>query len=157
MTAPSIAQQVAALQKLPVPELLVEYEHLHGAPPHCKNRVWLWRRCAWRLQELAFGGLPDDAKARLEDLIAEVVIPPAGEAERLRRAKAKRGLAPGSVLTRVWHGQQMTVRVLDGHFEWDGKPYKSLSAVARAITGQAWSGNLFFGLRGRSKRKEPAA
>ena len=152
MTHAAIAQRIVAYQGLPVPELVAEYAGLFGEPPHCKNRRWLWKNCAWKLQERELGGLPDDAKARLEELIAEVVIPPAGEAARLRRAKGRRELAPGTTLTRVWHGVEVAVRVTESGFEWDGKPYRSLSAVARAITGQAWSGNLFFGLRGRSKK-----
>ena len=144
----TIPQQIAAYQAMRVPELVVEYERLHGVPPHCRNRVWLWRRCAWKLQERAYGGLPPDAKARLEQLVAEVL-----PADVARKSRPRGELAPGTTLTREWHGAQVTVRVADdGSFVHDGKPYRSLSAVAQAITGQHWNGKLFFGLRTRSKK-----
>ena len=144
----TIGQQIAAYQVMRVPELVAEYERLHGVAPHCRNRVWLWRRCAWKLQERHFGGLPADARARLEQLISEV-----SPATVVRKPRPRGELAPGTTLMREWHGQQVSVRVADdGSFVHDGKPYRSLSAVAQAITGQHWNGKLFFGLRTRSKK-----
>ena len=56
MTSVPMAQQIAALQKLPVPELVAEYTRLFGQPPHCKNRTWLWRNVAWKaLKVLTWG------------------------------------------------------------------------------------------------------
>jgi hypothetical protein len=55
----------------------------------------------------------------------------------------------GTVLVREWHDQRIEVRVLDDGFEWNGARYTSLSAVAKAITGAAWNGRLFFGLTTR--------
>lgn len=154
MTQVSMARRIAALQKLPVPELVVEYERLHGVPPHCKNRTWLWRNCAWKVQEIAYGGLPAAAKARLEELIAQVAVPDSRTVTTTLPRRSSMGqLAPGTTLTKTWRGQQVTVRVADdGTFVHDGKPYRSLTAVAQAITGQHWSGALFFGLRKRSKK-----
>jgi hypothetical protein len=142
-----IATQIAALKKISTADLVIHYTRLHGVPPHCRNRVWLWRRCAWKIQELACGGLPPDAKARLEQLIAEVAP---GD---VRKTRPRGELAPGTTLTREWHGVQVSVRVADdGSFVHDGKPYRSLSAVAQAVTGQHWNGRLFWGLRKRSKK-----
>jgi len=157
--APTITQQIIALQAMTVPALLVEYERLHGKPPHVRtSRAWLWKRCAYRIQEIAYGGLPENARARLEQLMTEVVVPtakvagtPAPAAVVPKSAGARGTLPAGMTLTREWHGRQVTVRVTATGFEWDGTPYRSLSAVAQAITGQHWSGNLFFGLKKRSK------
>jgi Protein of unknown function (DUF2924) len=153
--APTIAQQIVTLQSMTVPALVAEYTRVYGKPPHVKaNRIWLWRRVAYRIQEIAYGGLPDDARARLEQLMAEVVVPPAKVAGTPTSASTKRsksGLPAGTTLTRNWHGQQISVRVTATGFEWDGRPYRSLSAAAQAITGQHWSGNLFFGLKKRNK------
>jgi hypothetical protein len=150
----TIAQQIVALQAMTVPALVAEYTRVYGKAPHVKaNRIWLWRRVAHRIQEIAHGGLPDDARARLEQLMAEVVVPAAlgTVTAALPRTRGKHGLPAGTTLTRKWRDQQIIVRVTDVGFEWDGKPYRSLSAVAQAVTGQHWSGALFFNLRKRSK------
>jgi hypothetical protein len=151
---PTISEQIVALQAMTVPALVAEYARVYGRPPHVKaNRIWLWRRVAYRIQELALGGLADDARARLEELMADVVVPRAKtEVPAPKGPRGKHALPAGMTLTREWHGEQVTVRVTTTGFEWDGKPYRSLSAVAQAITGQHWSGNLFFGLKSRSKR-----
>ena len=149
MTA-TIAQRITELQQMKVPELVAEYERAYGFAPHCKNRIWLWRNVAWKIQEQALGGFPADAQARLEELIAEIKLPEPGATRPRTRRPGE--LLPGTALTREWHGEQIAVRVADdGTFVLKGVPYGSLSAVAKAITGQHWSGALFFGLRNRSK------
>jgi len=151
----TIARQIIALQAMTVPALVAKYTEVYGKPPHVKaNRIWLWRRVAYRIQEIAHGGLPDDARARLEQLMADVVVPAAPNtvtAPLLRNRRRKDGMLPGTTLTREWHGKRITVRVTDAGFEWNGVPYRSLSAVAQAVTGQHWSGALFFNLRKRGK------
>ena len=148
----TIAQQIAALAKMTVAELVPRYVELFGAEPHCKNRRWLFRNCAWRLQEQALGGLPADAQARLEELIAEIRLPEPGATRPHTRRPGE--LLPGTVLTREWHGEQVTVRVADdGTFVLKGVPYGSLSAVAKAVTGQHWNGNLFFGITRRAAKE----
>ncbi len=147
----SIAKQIAAYQAMAVPNLVAEYERLHGVPPHCKNRVWLWRRCAWKLQEAHHGGLPPDAKARLEQLIAEVA-PKDGVPVAVSRRRPRGELAPGTTLTREWHGEQVSVRVADdGTFVLKGVPLRQPVGRGAAVTGQHWNGRLFFGLRKRGK------
>jgi hypothetical protein len=123
----TIAKQVAAYFRMEAPELRAAYRELFGSEPTCKSRTWLAKNCAWRLQQDARG---------------EVAPPP-------RRVGP---LRPGVTLTRVWHSVEHRVQVTDAGYVWNGTPYRSLSAVAHAITGQHWSGALFFGLRGRSKK-----
>ena len=152
----TIPEEVAELRAMDVPCLVQRYEALFGKPPRVRHKDWLWKRIAWKLQERRLGGLSKVAKARLEELIAEIELPlaestakPKASAEARRDLKA---LLPGTVLTRIWHDRQIRVRVLDNGFDWDGQVFKSLSAVARAVTGSHWNGRLFFGL---TKRKKP--
>ncbi len=150
-----VAQQIAELRGLSVPALVARYEALFGKPPRVKNREWLWKRCAWKLQEQAFGGLSGAAKARLEELIAEIKLP-AAEDRRTVRGTLKRSPrsgdpAVGSTITRVWRDTEIRVRVLETGFEWNGEIYNSLSATARAITGSHWNPRLFFKLVGRKR------
>jgi hypothetical protein len=153
----TIAEQVAAFQKMRVPELVVEYTRLFGQSPHARNRTWLWRNCAWKIQELHNGGLPEDARQRLEQIIDEHIRPRFEAAAAGRKAReSKTALRPGTVLTREWHGRQVRLEVTDAGFVVEGIVYSSLSAAAQAVTGQHWSGRLFWGLKKRTAR-EPAA
>jgi hypothetical protein len=88
---------------------------------------------AWRLQEQAFGGLDRESLSLLEGLAR-------------RTGSPRRRLKPGTVLVRDYHGQRHTVTVAEDGFEWQGTTYASLSGIARAITGTAWSGPRFFAL-----------
>ncbi len=149
-----IPEEIAELRALDVPGLVERYEAVIGKPPRIRHKDWLWKRIAWKIQERRLGGLSNVAKARLEELIAEIELPLSeGAAKAKAPAKPRvdpKALLPGSVLTRVWHEQRIRVRVLEQGFEWDDQVFKSLSAVARAVTGAHWNGRLFFGL---SKRK----
>lgn len=154
-----IAQQIAELRGLSVPALVARYEALYGKPPRIKNKEWLWKRCAWQLQEQAFGGLSGAAKARLEELISEIKLP---EEEKRRsvagklapsRAARSEGLKVGTTLVRQWHGRQVSLTVVDGGYELDGVLHKSLSAAAAALTGSHWNGRLFWGLTARKRSR----
>jgi hypothetical protein len=101
--------------------------------------------------------LSDAAKRRLEELIDEIQLP-AGEQKRTVTGKLKAAgkpgdLAIGNTITRQWRDQEIRVTVVEGGFEWQGVVYRSLSAVAQAVTGAHWNGKLFFGLTGRKKAK----
>ena len=148
----TISQQIGALQNLAPAQLAERYEALFGRPPRNRNRAWLSRQVAWRLQERELGGLPELARTRLAELIAQVQLPIASPAPRPKPAPAHADSNTpmvGTVLTRVWHGQQIRVEVRADGFEWQGVLYKSLSACAKAVTGAAWNGRLFFGLTTR--------
>jgi hypothetical protein len=151
-----ITQEIAELRKLSVEDLREKYVAVWGKEPRVRHsKEWLWKRIAWKLQEERFGGLSALAKRRLEELISEIKLPTT-EAQRTVAGKLKPGARPngqalGSTLVREWRGQQLQVRVVDGGFEWNGVVYKSLSAVAHAVTGAHWNGKLFFGLTTRKK------
>ena len=172
MTRPeqaTVIAQIAALQKMTVGELRGRWKELYGGEEtRSFNRVYLWRRLAWRVQELAFGGLSERAKARITEINRDDdlrFLPPrtwtpsaiAAPAPTSRQGcppvRDSRLPSPGSVITREYHGQEIRITVLEKGFEWEGRPYRSLSAVARDVCGQRWNGFLFFGL---TRRKEKA-
>ena len=155
----SMAAEIAKLRAMDVPALVARYTELFGKPPRVRNRESLWKRCAWKLQEARAGGLSESAKGRLEQLISDIDLP-LDESRRSvsgviapTRAARTGTLAVGTTLTRTWHGQTIEVRAVENGFEWNGCVYKSLSAAAKAITGQHWNGPLFFGLVARKKEK----
>ncbi len=150
-----ITTEIDRLRSMTGSELMVRYTELFGKPPRVKNREHLWKRCAWKLQEQRLGGLSGAAKARLEELISEIEIPKT-EAERTIAGKLKKPRKPGdpplgSVITRAWHGKTIEAKVVEGGYEYEGMPYKSLSAVAFAVTSCKWNGRLFFNLVGRKR------
>jgi hypothetical protein len=150
-----IAGEIVELQAMDVQRLAERYEALFGRRPRVRHKDWLWKRIAWKLQEQRLGGLSKVAKARLEELIGEIELPPIEIVARPKAASPARSepkaLRPGMVLTRRWHDQEIRVRVVEGGFEWNGQVLSSLSAVARAATGAHWNGRLFFGLTKRGK------
>ena len=134
MAAPSIAAQVAALQKMSLPELRQRWLEVFGEETSQRHREHLWKRLARKLQEDQLPGeppAPERARPRKESM---------------RSANGRRVPPPGSVLTRTFKDQEIAVRVLDRGFEYDGQVFRSLSAIARAVTGTSWNGYTFFGL-----------
>jgi hypothetical protein len=149
----SLSAQVAALPKLTTPELLARYEELVGEPPPIARRAWVIKRVAWHTQAAALGGLSGAAQARLDHLIDLLPKPkrdaPSKPVPGIRQPAS---LTPGTVLTKDYKGERLTVRVLEDGFEHAGVTYPSLTAVAKAITGSpAINGRLFFGLTQRRR------
>lgn len=130
--AERVTQEVRALEALDLHGLRDEWRTRYGDPPKMRSKELLARLLAWRIQADAFGGL-DAATIRL--LKSDRLPPP------------KPSLAPGTRLTREWQGRRHEVDVLDKGFRYDGTDYRSLSEIARAITGTRWNGLRFFGLR----------
>ncbi len=155
----SIAAQVMAMQGMTVADLRVRYAELFGEETKSRNRTWLFRACAWRIQELAFGGLSERAKQRAQEIVRECdvrprrrdVVPPLpgtnAKVIAFQPEPVSNDPLPGAVLVREYKGREIRVRVLDAGYEYDGQPYRSLSAVAKAITGSHWNGRQFFNLR----------
>ncbi|MGE4164150.1 MAG: DUF2924 domain-containing protein [Vicinamibacterales bacterium] len=154
----TVAAQVAALQAMTVADLRVQYLGLFGEETKSRNKTWLFRACAWRLQELAFGGLSERAKQRAKEIVRESdVRPRRREVPPLPGTNAKvipfepqpvsNDPLPGTVLTRQYKDREIRVRVLDEGYEYEGQPYRSLSAVAKAVTGSHWNGRAFFHLK----------
>jgi hypothetical protein len=164
MAEPSIAAQVLALQQLTVAELRLKWQALTGQETTQRNKAYLVRRCGWELQRQHFGGeLSPEAKARLSELQEEFRNSPPSSwfkgARHNRRASAPtppapadpprddRRPRPGTILTRDFKGERITVTIrAEREIEWRGQMFRSLSAVAKAITGSHCSGHAFFGL-----------
>jgi DUF2924 family protein len=140
-----ILQRLAALQTLSTADLKQQWRELFGKEPPPLNRLYLQSRLAYRVQELAYGGLKPGTVARLEALGEKLD----GGNVVLRRIRADDRPIAGTRLVREYQGVEYVVTVLADGFEFEGRPYRSLSAIARAVTGTRWNGWTFFGLRGR--------
>ena len=142
MTDPVLAR-VAALKSTPTPKLKDLWKELNGTEAPRFSRPYLESRLAYRIQELAYGGLRPETVARLEALGRELER---GGSIKRRGGAGDRPVV-GTRLVREWQDAEHVVTVRADDFEYAGRPYKSLSAIARAITGTRWNGPLFFGLR----------
>jgi hypothetical protein len=143
----TVLSRLAALKAMSVKELKAEWEKLIGTAAPNNSRNFLESRLAYRIQELTYGG-PDKQTRRLLDLLADEVE---GTLTRKSQIADPRNPVVGTKLIREWDGVAHTVTVLRDGFEWNGRRYKSLSAVARTITGTRWNGYRFFGLRERKR------
>ena len=144
-----IPARLAALKTTPTPDLKKQWRELFDSEPPPFNRRYLESRLAYRIQELAYGGLKPETIRRLERLGEDLD----GGEKKKRGMRADAMPITGTRLLREWQGVEHFVTVTTDGFEWQGRPYKSLSAIARAITGTRWNGWMFFGLkshRGRS-------
>jgi len=146
-TQDPILARLAALKFMSVNDLKAEWQALFNAPAPNNSRTFLESRLAYRIQELTYGG-PDKQTRRLLDLLADEVE---GTLTRKAQIADPRNPVVGTKLIREWDGTAHTVTVLKDGFDWGGQRYKSLSAVARAITGTRWNGYRFFGLRERKR------
>jgi hypothetical protein len=141
----AVLPRLAALKSASIAELKRQWRELCGTEPQAFNRAFLESRLAYRIQELAFGGLRPDTIQRLETLGEQLD----GGNIALRRIRASDGPIAGTRLVREHQGVQHTVTVLPDGYEYEGRPYRSLSAIARHITGTRWNGWSFFGLKGQ--------
>ena len=145
----NVLVRLAALKTTPTLDLKQQWRDLFESEPPPYNRRFLESRLAYRIQELAYGGLKPETVERLEALGDQLYGK--GSAKH-RRNTANRPIA-GTRLIREWQGVEHTVTVRDDDFEFEGRPYQSLSAIARAITGSRWNGWVFFGLK--NHRRQP--
>ena len=136
-------RQIDALERKNLSELQAQFEELYGFVPGDTNAKNLRQRIAYRLQEITLGGL-SEADAALLDRIADE-----DPLANLRPDTARNNaLGRGVRYHRVWQGKEHeAVSLGKGRFEYNGQEYRSLSAVAKAITGKKWNGLLFFGVK----------
>ena len=148
MTKPDpIPARLAALKTAPTPDLKKQWRDLFATEPPPFNRRYLESRLAYRIQELAYGGLKPETIRRLERLGEELD----GGDRKKSRIRADMRPITGTRLLRDWQGVEQIVTVTADGFDWQGRPYKSLSAIARAITGTRWNGWVFFGLKNHQR------
>lgn len=151
MNAPtqSIVAQVAALPTLSIKALWQLWDQHFSYRPSNPNREYLESRIAYKIQEAAYGGLSEETQQRL------INIGRRHSKIQQRQASQDIYLAPGTVLMREWDQRPHRVTVTaEGSFEYEGKYFKSLSAVARHISGTRWSGPVFFGLKQAGGKSE---
>ena len=144
-----IPARLAALKTTSTPDLKQQWRELFDSEPPPFNRRHLESRLAYRIQELAYGGLKPETIRRLERLGEE--LDGGDKKKRGMRLDRDRPIM-GTRLLREWQGVEQIVTVTADGFEWQGRPYKSLSAIARAITGTRWNGWVFFGLKNHRGR-----
>ncbi len=136
-----MAAELARLEALTSFELRGEWRRLHGMqPPKRLSRDLMLRGITYKLQERALGGLSKSVLRRISGATIE-------RSPDTIRKSLRVTITPGTQLVREWNGQTHTVLVHTEGVEWRGKRYRSLSVVAREITGAHWSGPRFFGLK----------
>lgn len=147
-----ISREIAGLLQLGRLDLKQRWRALYGTePPRKISRALLLRAVAYRIQEQAFGGMKPSTRRLLERIANEI------DALRPERTASRSSILPGTILLREWQGRSHHVTVLDEGVLYQKRRYRSLSEVARGITGARWSGPLFFGLKRRNEEKADAA
>ena len=157
----TVNEEIEALKKQTVRQLQDRFAALYGGESRSFNRNYLWKKIAWKLQELREGGLSGEDKALAADLARGAELrsrPPAGALAAVAATLARDARLPpvGTVLRREHAGDQHEVTVLEDGFEYRGARYSSLSRVARAIAGVPWNGYVWFGLTRRRRGGEAA-
>lgn len=162
----NIAGEVTAMERMTVDQLRTKYAEVYGEPCRSRHKQWLIKRIAWRMQANAEGDLSERARRRAMELANNADLrmtpprepkPSAGAVERTKtvatKVRAATELLPGTVLTREYKDQTISVTVLADGFECHGQRYRSLTAVAKAITGKHWNGYHFFKLRKKEGKR----
>ena len=153
----NIGKEVAAMRRMTVAELRGKYAEVFGEESRSRHKEYLARRIAWRIQADEQGGLLERARRRARELAGGSDVrltaprqtsPATGPTKvaAIRISQDQRLPMPGTIITRTYKGQAIEVRVLPEGFEYAGEVYRSLSAVAKAVTGTHWSGYHFFKL-----------
>jgi hypothetical protein len=141
----TITAELLQLSGLSLPELRAAWSsHLGSSAPLIRSRKLLLRMLAWQIQEKILGGLDTHTQRTLRSIAAAL------EHDGNYEPKIRHDLSPGVILTREWKGIVQKVTVTAEGFQYLGKRYKSLSVIARTITGSRWSGPRFFGLQQKS-------
>ena len=154
----NIEKEVALMQLMTVGELRLKYGEVFRESTNARNKVWLIKRIAWRMQANVEGDLSERARKRAMEIANDADIrmmpprvrktaKPEPESTMIQAAvnsKAGRKLAVGQSLARQYKGQNIVVVVKQDGFEWQGQNFKSLTGVAKAVTGKHWNGFNFF-------------
>jgi Protein of unknown function (DUF2924) len=135
-----VADRLAGLENLDLSAMRQEWRRLYRAEPPRLSRDLMTRALAYRIQEIAFGGLSKATLRRLASLAAEF------ESDGRIATQSQPRIKPGARLVREWHGRTHSVIATEEGFQFEGKVYRSLTSIAREITGAGWSGPRFFGL-----------
>lgn len=142
--------EIMALKNASLEEIKAKYAEIFGLESPSTNKIFLWKKIAYRLQEQHYGGLPEATQGRINELIERYdpvnnkSMRPINPEPGMKMARDRRLPIPGAIIKKEYKGRVHDVKVLENGFEYEGKTYKTLSAVAKAITGAHWNGFLFF-------------
>ena len=149
---PGVLTKLAAIERMSFEDLKLKWRAMFGTEPPGYNRGFLIKRLSYKVQEDAYGGVSAETRSKLDGVLDAAGFDELG---RLRKTSvattAGDKMVPGTSLVRFWNDQRHVVTVLDKGFEYQGKPYRSLSAIAKEISGTKWNGPAFFGLRRKGK------
>ncbi len=145
----NLEKELAEMQKMTVGQLRERYEDVFGETTRSGNRQWMIKRIAWRLQANAYGGLSERAKARAAELANDADVRlTAPKTLSFPQNATRANVVAGTEYRRVYKGKELVVRVDGDGFVFEGQRFKSLSAVAKHITGSHCSGQAFFKTKG---------
>jgi hypothetical protein len=152
-----MVNQIERLRRVKVRELRDRYKEIFGQESRSNHKEYLFRRIAWRLQALAEGDLSERVRQRALEIAQDADLRICGpkpngasqDATGSRQSSNLDGRLPpaGTALSREFKNRRITVQVLDRGFQYEDRYYKSLSAIAREVTGTQWNGYIFFGLK----------
>ena len=156
-------QHIDQLRHMTTAQLQLKYRELFGQPSHSNHKDYLFRRVAWRLQAVAEGGLSERAREHAREIATDADLRlcapkrPIETQPAVRIADASRQLdprvpPPGTQLIKRYKDETLTITVLEDGYQYGERVYKSLSAIARQVTGTQWNGYVFFGLRLRQEQ-----
>lgn len=148
----SLIEQIMTLKGASLEELKVKCAELSGQEAPCSNnKIFLWRKIAYRLQEIEYGGLPSKTQNRIGELIEKydpvnnkMLRPQHTPGKNKASGRDTRLPIPGAIIRKEYKGQVLEINVLEKGFEYQNQIYRTLSAVAKAVTGAHWNGHLFF-------------
>jgi hypothetical protein len=160
-------QHIDQLRYMTTAQLQLKYRELFGQASRSNHKDYLYRRVAWRMQALAEGGLSERARQYAQEIATDADLrlcapkrlagtPPAVLVASASRQRDPRVPPPGTVLIKHYKDETLTVTVLEGGYQYEERVYKSLSAIARQVTGTQWNGYLFFGLSLRQEQGHAA-
>ncbi len=152
----SVLRQITELRTLDHEGLRQLWRTLYGTDPPTYVRKFLIRRLSYKIQEIAYGGLSPETQRKMRTVLDTHGFDENGckvESKRERTRQAVDAPIAGTKFVRVWNGRRYEVTAIPGGFEYDGKRYRSLTAVAKAITGTHWNGRVFFGGAPKSARR----
>ncbi len=149
-TRTSVLRQLTALQDMDREALEEKWLDLYGSEPPRFRLSFMRRRLAYRIQELFHGGLAPSVQEKFQELAAN--DPMASQLTRPHPITNNEGkILPGTRFIREWNGNTYEAIALEKGFEYNGKPYRSLTAIATEITGTKWNGHIWWGLKNRRK------
>jgi len=152
----AILEKILALKDEPLAELQAKYAELFdGKKAASNNKTYLWQRIAYRIQELEYGNLPEEAQAKAKELAQEYdpinnkALRQNGNdngADKTCISRDRRLPMPGTLITKNYKGIEIRVKILEKGFEYNGKVYRTLTAIVKEVTGSHWNGYLFFNM-----------